>query len=149
MDSTEAARRFLGGDAAPVSYAVPVTGVRGQPSIYAALVAEWQANGRAVPRRHATRWDTLATAYGQEQAVTSWTVGRFIGLARAMGAEPASERHVDVEAADRVPAVVVPGACPDRWGCGSGAGATDASAWPPRVRTTDARRAAACPAGLA
>ncbi|MGW1608028.1 hypothetical protein ACWCQZ_01225 [Streptomyces sp. NPDC002285] len=112
MDSTEAARRFLGGDAAPVSYVVPVTGVRGQPSIYAALVAEWQANGRAVPRRHAPRWDSLATAYGQEQAVTSWTVGRFTGLARAVGAEPAGERHVDVEATDRVPAVVVPRGLP-------------------------------------
>lgn len=110
MDSTEAARRFLGGDAAPVSYVVPVTGVRGQPSIYAALVAEWQAHGRAVPRRHAPRRDSLATAYGQEQAVTSWTVGRFTGLARAAGAEPAREQHVD--SAERVPAVVIPRGLP-------------------------------------
>jgi hypothetical protein len=116
MDSTETARRVFGGDGAPVSYVVPATGVRGQPSIYAALVAEWHAKGRAVPERRDTWWDSVGAGDGQGQAVTSWAVGRFTGLARAVGTEPASDRHV--ESAERVPAVVVPRGLPgpvDLW----------------------------------
>lgn len=110
MDSIESARRVLGGDAAPVTYVVPVTGVRGQPSIYAALVAEWQANGRAVPRRRDTWWDSVAVADGPGQAVTSWAVGRWTGLASALEAAPAGEGHS--EANEHVPAVVVPRGLP-------------------------------------
>lgn len=116
MDSTETARRVLGSHAAPVSYVVPATGLRGQPSIYAALVAEWHAKGRAVPERRDTRWDSVGGGYGQGQAVTSWAVGRFTGLARAVGTEPTGDRQV--EAAERVPAVVVPRGLPgpvDLW----------------------------------
>lgn len=110
MDSTETARRVLGSDAAPLSYVVPVTGVRGRPSIYAALVAEWRANGRTVPGRRDTWWDSAATADGPGRAVTSWAVGRCAGLARAVDAEPAGEPHV--ETTERVPAVVVPRGLP-------------------------------------
>lgn len=110
MDSSRTARRVLGGDAAPVTYVVPVTGVRGQPSIYAALVAEWQAHGRAVPRRRDTWWDSVAAADGPGWAVTSWAVGRWTGLARALEAASADEGHV--EATERVPAVVVPRGLP-------------------------------------
>ncbi|MEY9989471.1 hypothetical protein ABIE67_001503 [Streptomyces sp. V4I8] len=116
MDRLETGRRVRGGDAAPVSYVVPATGLRGQPSIYAALVAEWHAQGRAVPERRDTWWDSVGTGDGQGQAVTSWVVGRFTGLDRAGGTEPASGRHV--EAAERVPAVVVPRGLPgpvDLW----------------------------------
>ncbi|GAA4085867.1 hypothetical protein [Streptomyces shaanxiensis] len=110
MDSTESARRLLGGGAAPVTYVVPVTGVRAQPSIYAALVAEWQANGRAVPRRRDTWWDSVAVADGPGRAVTSWAVGRWTGLAGALEAAPAGEGHG--EETERVPAVVVPRGLP-------------------------------------
>lgn len=108
MDSSEPVRRVLGGEAAPVTYVVPVTGVRGRPSIYAALVAEWQAQGRAVPRRRDTWWESPADGHGQ--AVTSWAVGRWTGPVRALEAAPASEGHV--ETAERVPAVVVPRGLP-------------------------------------
>ncbi|MET9968828.1 hypothetical protein ABZZ80_23585 [Streptomyces sp. NPDC006356] len=116
MDRLETARRILAGEAAPVSYVVPATGLRGQPSIYAALVAEWHAKGRAVPERRDTWWDAVGTGEGQGQTVTSWAVGRFTGPARAVDAEPASDRHA--EAAERVPAVVVPRGLPgpvDLW----------------------------------
>ncbi|ELS51421.1 hypothetical protein [Streptomyces viridochromogenes] len=106
MDSTEPARRVLGSDAAPLSYVVPVTGVRGQPSIYAALVAEWHAKGRAVPGRRDPWWEPGAGADGQGRAVTFRAVGPFTGLTRAADAEPTGGRRV--EAAERVPAVVVP-----------------------------------------
>ncbi|WP_159029127.1 hypothetical protein [Streptomyces viridochromogenes] len=116
MDRLETARRGLGGAAAPVSYVVPATGVRSQPSIYAALVAEWHAKGRAVPERRDTWWECVGTGDGQGQAVTSWAVGRFTGLARVAGTEPAGDPHV--EPAERVPAVVVPRGLPgpvDLW----------------------------------
>ncbi|MBT1093833.1 hypothetical protein ACF063_07680 [Streptomyces chartreusis] len=100
MDSTDPTRRVLGGDGAPKSYVVPVTGVRGQPSIYAALVAEWRAKGRTVPGRRDMSWDLLVAAAGQGQTGTSWAVGPCSGLTPAIGAGPASygparaeERH--------------------------------------------------------
>lgn len=108
MDSSESVRRVLGGDAAPVTYVVPATGVRGRPSIYAELVAEWQANGRAVPRHRDTWWDSATD--GQGQAVTSWAVGRWTGLARALEVAPADDGQVDT--AEHVPAVVVPRGLP-------------------------------------
>ncbi len=101
-----------------MTYVVPVTGVRAQPSIYAALVAEWQANGRAVPRRRDTWWDSVAVADGPGRAVTSWAVGRWTGLVRALEAASAGEGHGDRhglhagEATERVPAVVVPRGLP-------------------------------------
>jgi hypothetical protein len=100
----------LGSEDAPLSYVVPATGVPGRPSIYAALVAEWRANGRAVPGRRDTWWDSVAVADGQGQAVTSWAVGRWTGPARAVDAEPTGEGRV--EATGRVPAVVVPRGLP-------------------------------------
>ena len=90
MDSTDPTRRVLGGDGAPKSYVVPVTGVRGQPSIYAALVAEWRAKGRTVPGRRDMSWDLLVTAAGQGQTGTSWAVGPCSGLTPAIGVGPAS-----------------------------------------------------------
>ncbi|MEU9660576.1 hypothetical protein [Streptomyces chartreusis] len=90
MDSTDSTRRVLGGDGAPRSYVVPVTGVRGQPSIYAALVAEWRAKGRTVPGRRDMSWDLLVAAAGQGQTGTSWAVGPCSGLTPAIGAGPAS-----------------------------------------------------------
>lgn len=79
---------------------MPVTGVRGQPSIYAALVAEWRAKGRTVPGRRDMSWDLLVAAAGQGQTGTSWAVGPCSGLTPAIGADPASygparteERH--------------------------------------------------------
>ncbi|MFE5818820.1 hypothetical protein ACFQ6S_36090 [Streptomyces sp. NPDC056479] len=110
MDSPESVRRVLRGDAAPLSYVVPVTGVRGQPSIYAALVAEWRAKGRAVPGRRDTAWDGEPASEGQGQAVTSWAVGRCAGLAPAADAGPAGARYSGEP--DRVPAVVVPRGLP-------------------------------------
>ncbi|WP_147997513.1 hypothetical protein [Streptomyces sp. uw30] len=131
MDSTDSARRVLGGDGAPVSYVVPVTGVRSQPSIYAALVAEWRAKGRTVPGRRDTLWDLLVAADDQGRAITSWAVGRCAGLTPAVATEPADERRAHTEerpaqedeglaqgdeqpthAAERVPAIVVPRGLP-------------------------------------
>ncbi|MFJ8636708.1 hypothetical protein [Streptomyces sp. NPDC093568] len=102
MDSSESVRRVLGGDAAPASYVVPAAGVLGQPSIYAALVAEWRAKGRTVPGRR----DGVAAADSQGQAVTSWAVGRCAGLA------PAEDRYVAEPAPASVPAVLVPRGLP-------------------------------------
>ncbi|MFE9017247.1 hypothetical protein ACFYNL_01485 [Streptomyces sp. NPDC007808] len=108
MDSSEMARRVLGGDAAPMSYLVPATGVRGRPSIYAALVAEWHAKGRAVPERRDTWRDSSGATDGH--AVTSWAVGRWSGLARALDVEPVEGEYGG--ATERVPAVVVPRGLP-------------------------------------
>ncbi|WP_217213635.1 hypothetical protein [Streptomyces sp. AC550_RSS872] len=116
MDRLEPARRVLGGEAAPASYVVPATGLRGQPSIYAALVAEWYAKGRAVPERRDTWWDAVGVGEGQGQTVTSWAVGRFAGPALTVDAEPTGDRQG--EATERVPAVVVPRGLPgpvDLW----------------------------------
>ncbi|MFJ7071428.1 hypothetical protein [Streptomyces sp. NPDC098781] len=110
MDSSESARRVLRGEAAPVSYVVPVTGVRGQPSIYAALVAEWRAQGRAVPGRRDTAWDGVTAPEGQGQAVTSWAVGPCAGLAPAVDNGPARALYADEPG--HVPAVVVPRGLP-------------------------------------
>ncbi|MFG2550512.1 hypothetical protein [Streptomyces sp. NPDC048581] len=110
MDSIESARRVFGGDAAPVTYVVPVTGVRTQPSIYAALVAEWQANGRAVPRRRDTWWDSVTVADGPGRAVTTWAIGRWTGPVGALEAAPGGDEQA--EATERVPAVVVPRGLP-------------------------------------
>ncbi|MFE6619777.1 hypothetical protein [Streptomyces sp. NPDC057740] len=123
MDRLEPARRVLGGDAAPASYVVPATGLRGQPSIYAALVAEWHAKGRAVPERRDSWRDAVGAGEGQGQTVTSWAVGRFAGPARAVDAEPVSDRQGG--AAERVPAVVVPRGLPGpvglwEWSGGNG-----------------------------
>lgn len=99
-----------------MSYVVPATGLRGQPSIYAALVAEWHAKGRAVPERRDTWWDAVGTGEAQGQTVTSWAVGRFTGLALDADAEPASDPRG--ETTERVPAVVVPRGLPgpvDLW----------------------------------
>jgi hypothetical protein len=123
MDSSEMARRVLGGDAAPLSYVVPATGVRGRQSIYAALVAEWHAKGRAVPGRRDAWRDPVTGTDGQGQAVTSWAVGRWNGLARAFDGEPEGEGKAGPE--ERVPAVVVPRGLPGpaglwEWSTGNG-----------------------------
>ncbi|MGC9535985.1 hypothetical protein [Streptomyces sp. UG1] len=112
MDSTDPARRALGGDAAPVSYVVPVTGIRGRPSIYAELVAEWRAQGRAVPGRRDTAWDHVTAADSRPPAITSWAVGPCAGLARTADADadPAGERHADEPG--HVPAILVPRGLP-------------------------------------
>ncbi|WP_432194938.1 hypothetical protein [Streptomyces sp. bgisy027] len=107
MDSTDSTRRVLGGDGAPKSYVVPATGVRGQPSIYAALVAEWRAKGRTVPGRRDMSWDLLVAAGGRGQTGTSWAVGPCSGLTPALGAGPADhgparagERHAGAAGRD-------------------------------------------------
>ncbi|MET9831350.1 hypothetical protein ABZ078_19065 [Streptomyces sp. NPDC006385] len=112
-----------------MSYVVPATGVRGRPSIYAALVAEWHAKGRAVPGRRDGWRDSVTTTDGQ--AVTSWAVGLWSGLARAFDAEPADERHPG--ATERVPAVVVPRGLPGPaglWEWSSSSGRVRASSPP-------------------
>ncbi|GHH11200.1 hypothetical protein GCM10018780_48530 [Streptomyces lanatus] len=93
-----------------MSYVVPVTGVRGRPSIYAELVAEWRAKGRAVPGRRDTAGDPGAVTDARAQAVTSWAVGRCAGLARAVDTGPAGVRRTDEPG--RVPAIVVPRGLP-------------------------------------
>lgn len=104
-----------------MSYGVPVTGLRGRPSIYAALVAEWHAKGRAVPGRWEPSRGPFVT--GDGHAVTAWAVGRWSGLARAADAEAAEERHPGD--AEPVPAVVIPRGLPGpaglwEWTIGSG-----------------------------
>jgi len=109
MDNRDTARRVLGNDSAPLSYVVPPTGTSGgRPSIYAALVAEWRANGRAVPQRLDTRRDSAATGLGT--AGTSWAVGRWRGPAGVPQPEKGSERSFAT--IEPIPAVVVPRGLP-------------------------------------
>ncbi|QOV40022.1 hypothetical protein IM697_17460 [Streptomyces ferrugineus] len=93
-----------------MSYVVPATGIRGRPSIYAELVAEWRAKGRAVPGRRDTAWDHATAADGRPTAVTSSAVGPCAGLAPAADAEPAGEPHADEPG--HVPAILVPRGLP-------------------------------------
>ncbi|MBX9363173.1 hypothetical protein [Streptomyces sp. WAC04114] len=81
MDSTETARRLPGNDAAPRSYAELTSGYAGHPPIYAALIAEWEARGHAVPEHRDGQWVSFAAPAESETwtAVTSWAVGRHMG----------------------------------------------------------------------
>ncbi|MEU0199477.1 MULTISPECIES: hypothetical protein [unclassified Streptomyces] len=81
MDSTETARRHLAADAAPRPYAELTSGYAGHPPIYAALVAEWEARGHAVPEHRDGQWVSFAAPAESETwtAVTSWTAGRHMG----------------------------------------------------------------------
>ncbi|MFK4868935.1 hypothetical protein ACI3K4_27355 [Streptomyces sp. CSMPJR101] len=109
MDNRDTARRVLGNDSAPLSYVVPPTGTPGgRPSIYAALVAEWRANGRTVPTRLDTRRDSSATGLGA--AGTSWAVGRWRGPAGTKEPDRGTERSFATT--EPVPAVVVPRGLP-------------------------------------
>ncbi|MER7486268.1 hypothetical protein ABTY20_10270 [Streptomyces sp. NPDC126497] len=70
MDSTGTARRLLGHDAASRSYAELTSGHGGRTPIYAALVAEWRAEGRTVPEHHDRLWACFAaTAAGERVTV--------------------------------------------------------------------------------
>ncbi|MFF9118088.1 hypothetical protein ACF09Y_21200 [Streptomyces massasporeus] len=81
MDSTETARRLPGNDAAPRSYAELTSGYAGHPPIYAALIAEWEARGHAVPEHRDGQWVSFAAPAESETwtAVTSWAAGRHMG----------------------------------------------------------------------
>ncbi|WDV49896.1 hypothetical protein PV963_05725 [Streptomyces coeruleorubidus] len=87
MDSTETARRPLGNDAAPRSFAELTSGYGGHPPIYAALVAEWQARGHAVPEHRDGQWVSFAAPSASETwaAVTTWTAGRHPATAAPEG----------------------------------------------------------------
>ncbi|MEU6544777.1 hypothetical protein [Streptomyces sp. NPDC046859] len=88
---------------------MPPTGAPGgRPSIYAALVAEWRANGRAVPQRLDTRRDSAATGLGT--AVTSWAAGRWRGPAGAP--EPGRGAERSFATVEPIPAVIVPRGLP-------------------------------------
>ncbi|MFJ7343682.1 hypothetical protein ACIQU3_25745 [Streptomyces sp. NPDC101110] len=103
MDSTETARRLPGNDAAPRSYAELTSGYAGHPPIYAALVAEWEAQGHTVPDHRDGQWVSFAAPAESETwaAATTWTAGRHMrppagrhpGPAAAAGARPGSGRH--------------------------------------------------------
>ncbi|GGU00870.1 hypothetical protein GCM10010256_71210 [Streptomyces coeruleorubidus] len=94
MDSTETARRLLGNDAAPRSYAELTSGYGGHPPIYAALVAEWQARGHEVPEHRDGQWVSFAAPSASETwaALTTWTVGRHPGTAAPDGTRLTSSR---------------------------------------------------------
>ncbi|MFJ4565343.1 hypothetical protein ACIP4U_16815 [Streptomyces caelestis] len=94
MDSTETARRPLGNDAAPRSFAELTSGYGGHPPIYAALVAEWQARGHAVPEHRDGQWVSFAAPSASESwaAVTTWTAGRHPGTAAPDGTRLTSSR---------------------------------------------------------
>ncbi len=81
MDSSETARRLLVAGAAPRPYAELTSAYAGHPPIYAALVAEWEARGHAVPEHRDGQWVSFAAPAESETwtAVTSWTVGRHPG----------------------------------------------------------------------
>ncbi|GAA4312405.1 hypothetical protein GCM10023086_32960 [Streptomyces venetus] len=83
MDSSETARRPLGTDAAPRSYAELTSGYAGHPPIYAALVAEWQARGHDVPEHRDGQWVSFAAPSASETwaALTTWAAGRHPGTA--------------------------------------------------------------------
>ncbi|MET9764530.1 hypothetical protein ABZ016_36625 [Streptomyces sp. NPDC006372] len=83
MDSSETAQRPLGTDAAPRSYAELTSGYGGHPPIYAALVAEWQARGHAVPEHRDGQWVSFAAPSASETwaAFTTWAAGRHSGTA--------------------------------------------------------------------
>ncbi|MFJ4537460.1 hypothetical protein ACIP39_16030 [Streptomyces tibetensis] len=101
MNSTETARRLPGNDAVPPSYAELTSGYAGHPPIYAALVAEWEARGHAVPEHRDGQWVSFAAPADSETwtAIPSWTAGRHMGpvvpgIPRpAATAHPAAGRH--------------------------------------------------------
>ncbi|MEU7721240.1 hypothetical protein [Streptomyces tibetensis] len=81
MDSTETARRLPGNEAVPRSYAELTSGYAGHPPIYAALVAEWEARGHAVPEHRDGQWVSFAAPADSETwtAVPAWTTGLHLG----------------------------------------------------------------------
>ncbi|MFF7768555.1 hypothetical protein ACIPIU_18565 [Streptomyces massasporeus] len=95
MDSTETARRLPGNDAAPRSYAELTSGYAGHPPIYAALVAEWEARGHAVPEHRDGQWVSFAAPAESETwtAVTSWAAGRHMGPVVPGGPRTAPSPH--------------------------------------------------------
>ncbi|MFE7899285.1 hypothetical protein ACFU3E_17495 [Streptomyces sp. NPDC057424] len=95
MDSTETARRLLGHDATPRSYAELTSGYAGHPPIYAALVAEWEARGHTIPEHRDGQWVSFAAPAESETwtAVTSWTVGRHMGPVVHAAPHPATAPH--------------------------------------------------------
>ncbi|WP_051704791.1 MULTISPECIES: hypothetical protein [unclassified Streptomyces] len=94
MDSSETPRRPLGTDAAPRSYAELTSGYRGNPPVSAALVAEGQARGHAVPEHRDGQWVSFAAPSASETwaALTTWTAGRHPGTATPDGLRLTSSR---------------------------------------------------------
>ncbi|WP_432117484.1 hypothetical protein [Streptomyces sp. bgisy032] len=100
MDSTDTARRLPGNRVAPRAYAELTSAYAGHPPIYAALVAEWEARGHAVPEHRDGQWVSFA-APGESDtwnAVTSWTSGPHPGPVTAAAAPRAAERGTGVAA---------------------------------------------------
>ncbi|MFE6409508.1 hypothetical protein ACFVOR_21560 [Streptomyces sp. NPDC057837] len=87
MDSTDTARRLPRNDAAPRPYAEITTAYAGHPPIYAALVAEWEARGNAVPEHRDGQWVSFAAPADSETwtAVPSWPAGPHMGPVAASG----------------------------------------------------------------
>ncbi|WP_190200255.1 hypothetical protein [Streptomyces djakartensis] len=94
MDSSETARRPLGTDAAPRSYAELTSGYGGHPPLCAPLVAEWRARGRVVPEHRDGQWVSFAAPSASETwaALTTWTAGGQPGAATSDGLRLTSSR---------------------------------------------------------
>uniref|UniRef100_UPI0031DBDB65 hypothetical protein n=1 Tax=Streptomyces hawaiiensis TaxID=67305 RepID=UPI0031DBDB65 len=107
MDSTETARRLSGNDAVSRSYAELTSGYTGHPLIYAALVAEWEARGHAVPEHRDGQWVSFAAPADSDTwtAVPSWTSGRHMGPVVPGPPRPAAAPH---PAAGRHPGPAAP-----------------------------------------
>lgn len=68
-----APRRSLASKAAPGPYAELTHGPEFVPPIYAQLVAEWQAEGRAVPAQPDVQWASFAGVPDDDRDLTSQT----------------------------------------------------------------------------
>jgi len=64
-------RRPLASEAVPAPYAELTHGPGACPPIYAQLVAEWQAEGRAVPAQPDVQWASFAGVPDDDRDLTS------------------------------------------------------------------------------